>query len=167
MKLLKKLYDMNWPADQSAVLLKRNKHAAAVQRFTPPLSLETEEIIICAFPHQNKNKITRRNSKYCSTYVYGAKLNRIPIHFIFQWQRGNSSMNLLWIDCLIKFTFAFFSPTSFPSKRHRARKDEGKVPKRQLKLNIEVCPRSSAWNRGTEIASSFPLLLMFVTSHHV
>ena len=51
---------MNRPADQSSVLLKRNKHAAAVQRCTPPLSLETEEMR-CVYSH-TKVKIKSPNA---------------------------------------------------------------------------------------------------------
>ena len=153
----KHLYHMDWPADQSAVLLKRKQACDYCSPLYAAIELrDGRNNNMCALSRRKKNKITKRNSKYRSTYAYGAKLYRITIRFTFQWQRGNSA-NPFWIDHQLVFL----------RKGIRTHRAGGKVPKRQLRISIDVCPRSSAWNWGTEIASSFPLLLVFVTSHHV
>ena len=83
MKLLKIPFHVIWFDLLITQLCFRDesKHAAVVWHRRLPLSLAMEEMTWVALSCQNYDRITKCNSKYCSTYTYGAKLHRLPICF--------------------------------------------------------------------------------------
>ena len=66
------LCEIIWPANQSVVLLKRKQACGCCSQLQAATELRNRINDMVAFPCQNNNKITKCNSKYCSTYAYGA-----------------------------------------------------------------------------------------------